>query len=166
MTSKPWTASLQSQTMHCSTISPLSALECSHAPALHDCGASANNSMPAVPSVAFRSANAHAQLSICRRQISQDRSFAIRLTRYTESWMDTLRSEYPSRKLQSNHYRQPLSLHSSGSKRPIVSVNAASPPHAGSCDKQRLSHRHVRQGKELFACLRRPLSIFLRVPLS
>jgi hypothetical protein len=94
----------------------------------------------------------------------EDRSFAIRLTRYTESWIDTLRSEYIPQRPQSSHYHHLLSQHSlQRSKRPIVSVNAASPPHASSCDKQRISshHHHVRSGKELFACLRRPLSVFL-----
>lgn len=66
------------------------------------------------------------------------------------------------RRPQSSHYHHRLSQHSPNSKRPIVSVNAASPPHAGSCDKQRISHyHHVQQEKELFACLRRPLSVFL-----
>lgn len=112
MTAKPWIAFLRPQTMHCSKISPLSALECNHAPTLHDCGASANNSMPAVPSVAFWSANARAQLSICRRLASWVRSFATRLTPYAEFWIDALRSENIPRQPQSSHYHQRLSQHS------------------------------------------------------
>jgi hypothetical protein len=106
-------------------------------PLPHDCGASANNSMLAVPSAAIWSANAHEKPSIRRRPGSRYRGFGAvdakhRLGRSTRPRAlfactttilpDVCQYLYNSTRLHSD----------------VVSVNAAASPHAGSCDKQRI----------------------------